>query len=377
MAISRTTLAQRGRSGGGRYGISLIELLVVVAIIGVLAALGVGAMMLLPDLARRRGTEALIVKLDKALATKLESIAQRRASLRVAAVDSFLAGGNSGRAQVIAYVRTMRQELPELFGINEAQYETYSLHLATVVLRADWNLLDLRGPQKPPFTRPTNLPTLGGPFQATSELPPGAAVFQTAVDAIVLNANFASLHRMETTRAECLYLILTNGGSTTSADEEFAPNEVGDTDGDGLMEFVDKWGHPIQFFLWPTHHLEQQPAGGAQSNSADPNQLLGDTAWVQSSSLRFAYEYLFHWVTPGGPNGGANQLSRSYPALPLIVSAGEDEQFGLEREPGGDGVAGTDDDGQFLGRASPILNQQHPEFGKNRDNIDNHALRAR
>jgi prepilin-type N-terminal cleavage/methylation domain-containing protein len=61
-------------------------------------------------------------------------------------------------------------------------------------------------------------------------------------------------HKHITARAEMLYALLVEGsgplGSVFSADE-FTSKEVQDTDGDGLPEFVDAWGQPIQFFRWP------------------------------------------------------------------------------------------------------------------------------
>ncbi len=51
-----------------------------------------------------------------------------------------------------------------------------------------------------------------------------------------------------------LYALLVEGrgplGSVFSRDD-FTDREVQDTDGDGLPEFVDAWGQPLQFFRWP------------------------------------------------------------------------------------------------------------------------------
>ena len=65
---------------------------------------------------------------------------------------------------------------------------------------------------------------------------------------------FKANHTHATARAEMLYAILVEGagpwGSVFSRDE-FTDREVQDTDGDGLPEFVDAWGQPLQFFRWP------------------------------------------------------------------------------------------------------------------------------
>ena len=61
-------------------------------------------------------------------------------------------------------------------------------------------------------------------------------------------------HVHKTARSEMLYAILVEGrgplGSVFSRDD-FTDKEVQDTDGDGLPEFVDAWGQPLQFYRWP------------------------------------------------------------------------------------------------------------------------------
>ena len=59
-----------------------------------------------------------------------------------------------------------------------------------------------------------------------------------------------------------LYAILVEGtgpwGSVFSRDD-FTDREVMDTDKDGLPEFVDAWGQPLQFFRWPVlYHSDLQ-----------------------------------------------------------------------------------------------------------------------
>ena len=49
--------------------------------------------------------------------------------------------------------------------------------------------------------------------------------------------------------AECLYLIVTLAGGE-DARRSSPPDEVADTDGNGLPEFIDGWGRPIFFLRW-------------------------------------------------------------------------------------------------------------------------------
>lgn len=63
-------------------------------------------------------------------------------------------------------------------------------------------------------------------------------------------------HKMETESAALLYWILTSSeifGVAPVDESEFSSSEIRDTDGDGLMEFVDGWGRPLRFYRWPDH----------------------------------------------------------------------------------------------------------------------------
>jgi hypothetical protein len=69
-------------------------------------------------------------------------------------------------------------------------------------------------------------------------------------------------HKHNTARSEMLYALLVEGagpwGAAFSRDD-FSDKEVQDTDGDGLPEFVDGWGQPLQFFRWPVlYHSDYQ-----------------------------------------------------------------------------------------------------------------------
>ena len=51
--------------------------------------------------------------------------------------------------------------------------------------------------------------------------------------------------------AECLYLIISGGlADNTMAGEQISANDIGDADGDGMLEFHDAWGNPIHFIRW-------------------------------------------------------------------------------------------------------------------------------
>lgn len=93
-----------------------------------------------------------------------------------------------------------------------------------------------------------------------------AAQIQTARDAFVASSG------AENVNSELLYFALTEGtvlGEATSAADQFRDSEVKDTNGNGYLEFIDGWGNPLRFYLYPTRLI--RPDGW--SVSADGMQL--------------------------------------------------------------------------------------------------------
>ena len=173
-----------------------------------------------------------------------------------------------------------------------------------------------------------------------------------------------------------LYALLVEGqgplGSVFSADE-FTDREVRDTDGDGLPEFVDAWGEPLQFYRWPILYrsnlqkgLSATPGSRAricgpiearEQNPLDPNQQLVAPSWWSANPASPAHatslEYQGPCVSnplpsPGGaacscgPDDAAEcarsgiadrptHQRRAYFTKFLIVSSGPDRELGIGR----------------------------------------------
>jgi hypothetical protein len=181
-----------------------------------------------------------------------------------------------------------------------------------------------------------------------------------------------------------LYAVLVEGlgplGSVFTRDD-FRDNEVQDTDGDGLLEFVDAWGEPLQFYRWPIFYYGQGlpaptsfPSGSQRGylpyltlqdprdkDPLDPNQQLIAPAWWSSgynstsgpfggtaplSGGAILFQQMFHSLTdPAVGNLGAiNQPNamlwdrgvtfyqrRAFYYRPLILSAGPDKTPGVMR----------------------------------------------
>ena len=194
-------------------------------------------------------------------------------------------------------------------------------------------------------------------------------------------------HNPKTARSEMLYALLVEGqgalGSLFTRDS-FTDREVKDTDGDGLPEFIDAWGEPLQFFRWPIYYIDSDlspvdPIIGAglnnpslfqrgflpyasgafdlrQQNPLDPSQLLVGPAWWGNlvNSLGFyggtansigcsssAMEFQFQFFSLTDPNfaAGAGTAAwdrsgqtarRAYFSKFLIISSGPDKTLGID-----------------------------------------------
>jgi hypothetical protein len=203
-----------------------------------------------------------------------------------------------------------------------------------------------------------------------------------------------------------LYAVLVEGvgplGSVFNRDD-FTDREVKDTDGDGLPEFVDAWGQPLQFFRWPLmYHTDTQrgvvidyadlttapPTTYAaelinppyrtvfearEQDALDPNQQLMAPAWwsgggganayspfaglapavsnLGGSGGAQAFEYFFHRLTDPVSHTGASAFywdrglnfpsRRAFFTKPLIVSSGPDKELGIFLFANGSALNGT------------------------------------
>ena len=115
--------------------------------------------------------------------------------------------------------------------------------------------------------------------------------------------------------AELLYMIVMRDCENA---EQFRSDEIGDFDGDGLMEFHDAWGHPIRFIRWPAGFVPD--TDGDPKNDADTRLQSGDPTKDRN---------------PFDTTGVATDAFR---LVPLIYSAGPDGIFDINI---GKGATGT------------------------------------
>lgn len=150
--------------------------------------------------------------------------------------------------------------------------------------------------------------------------------------------------------AECLFLVISRGAREPGAVEAFRQDEIGDTDGDGALEFRDGWNQPITFFRWAPGF--SSPQSFQQFANASTHHDPFDLQRVD-------------------PDG--------YALVPLIVSLGPDGLIGLNDVP----AAAWSQLAQSAPKLQSIVNLMSPQLGSVAnassvaDNITNHDLNTR
>ncbi len=286
-----------------RTAFTLVEMLVTVTVIAILAGMVMGALRFGRREAREARTAATITKLDRIIMQKYESYMTRRVPIRI---PPRTPPQQAAQMRLQALRDLMRMEMPER-----------------------WN--DVRGDPVSGIQRPALSVAYFALFQD--------ALSRAGEEKVGLNSH-----------AECLYLIVMTG--TSSAREQFSESEIGDTDGDGLMEFLDGWGKPIYFLRWaPGFTSESTIQSGDPVNDHDPL----DVRNVDPPAFR-----LVPLIYSGG-----NDNSRYDPIT------GQNEHYDIN----------TGQNVQFNGDpyADPSIGapmDKHGDGMNHYDNITNHAIRS-
>jgi prepilin-type N-terminal cleavage/methylation domain-containing protein len=230
---------------------TLIELLVTITIIAILTGMVFGGLSMVRETAAAAATRATIAKLNNIIMRRYESYATRRVPVNLTG----LAPSKATQDRLYAIRDLIRMEMPDR--------------------------------QSDIDDNPITLPNSGAsiPRPALSKL---YQMYITKAGTSVGPPCF---------EAETLYMIVSQG--SPEAMEQFSQAEIGDTDKNGLPEFLDGWGNPIFFLRWA-------PAFSQYSD-------------IQQADVAKCHD----------PFDPRRFDSNAFRLVPLIYSAGPDGKYGI------------------------------------------------
>jgi prepilin-type N-terminal cleavage/methylation domain-containing protein len=297
-----------------RKAFTLIELMVVVVIIVMLAMLASTAYFGAMQSAREVRTIGIIAKLDAAISDIYETY-----EFRFEHIENAL--DPSSRSAFDSNLTSMSEvDLTKLK--RKLMYDLMRMEMPSTRQEA----------LEPPSTSIT--------IQSVNYRLANSAVQQVYHDIINSAGASSSTPSFATESAELLYLIIAN--LDPEALENFTASEIGDTDGNGLSEFIDGWGRPIAFLRFAPGFIDtdRQPdvkkivsslsstALDTHSETFDVIQVLtGISVDTTNSAIINAKDLIVSkWQDPFDPdmlNG------ESWFLYPVVVSAGRDGKFGV------------------------------------------------
>ena len=221
-----------------RRAYTLVELLITIAIIGIMAWMIMFALFSAQEQAKVQKTRALITRLDSIIQTRYEGYRTRRVPI------------------------TMPPP-PKPTDANYAtEFPVYLYKIGKRKLDCLHDLMRLELPER--WSDILDPPVIPG-----MKVPSSTVAYQNRWQAVTgsLSPNPA---KNEHQGAECLYLIVMEAVAQEGDSRDvFRPDQTGDVDGDGFREFIDAWGQPIRFLRWAPGIVSQRQMSLVQFKTDD------------------------------------------------------------------------------------------------------------
>lgn len=294
-----------------RHGFTLVELLVVISIIALMSGMFMVAYRGAALESSNQKTVSTLTKISEVLNSRMEEYSSYPVTY-VMPIPSI------ATSFVPSETTTLLLERARLLSLRDIILTEMPDHPDDIKWTAGWM------PGKDPMkTLPTGLgsPTTGYAYAKAVETSRAIRIKQRV--SVMGPFGYVPIAGWETTNAnaELLYLIVEDSSlNGTSAIELFGKSEIGDSDGDGLHEFLDAYRKPIQWIRWPAGF----PGVAAyHPDLLDPNLSASNVASDPLDRMRADPGYSVN--APPAPPG--NNLPKAG-MFPLVVSPGPDGVFG-------------------------------------------------
>jgi prepilin-type N-terminal cleavage/methylation domain-containing protein len=291
-----------------RNAFTLVELLFVIVVIGLLAGMTSIAVSGVTNTANIARTKGIVAFLNDVVMTKYESYKTR--PLPVIVPPSL--SGEAARVRLLMIRDLMRMEMPD----RKVDVTSEPMLVTAAVKPVIFNNANEFDDTQPLQKRIVDW------FQGNADVPSELAGYRDRVPLPDLVANPSAGRYDAWTRewesAEALYLIV----STTFIDgipaiEGIPSSNIGDEDGDGMLEIQDAWGTPIGFIRWPVDYVDSV---GFELTDDEMDPFKVDFGFLAPNAPEAA---------TGLTNADGSTRRAPFSLRPLVVSAGPDREFDL------------------------------------------------
>lgn len=331
-----------------RPSFTLLELLAVIAIIGILTGMVMYTLAGAQRDASIAKTQATVRKLNDIMLSRWEEFRYRAVKINIPAsfLDPYklpdgqlqtpVSAREGARIRMIILRDLMRMEFPDRYSDILFTPSRYTVAAYTADNGPPYNDTNNDAALNPPVDR--DVPGVynnfrkrmvvngsGVPLPITTVPYPGTS----GVAALgVLRSGISTAYES----AELLYqIVATLNYNGSNGLEYFSPSEIGDFDEDGMPEFIDAWGRPIQWLRWP--------AGYGLVDSATVQAELGRVPTIQDIEARRPSDWMLNDLSVPDPLDPLHTdwrwslskfTQKPWLLVPLIASAGPDGTFDIQ-----------------------------------------------
>jgi len=323
-----------------RPGLTLVELLVSISLITVVSSMFLVAYRAAATEASNMRTQSTIRKISEVLVSRMQEYENYPISFRPPLPNNI-------NFTASADTPTILRERLRVLGLRELMCLELPDHPDDIKWTASWypilrelDLLNLNeSPTSPDYGFPkTKIRRSGLKFKDGTDINPVAITSSGKARKILQRLSAPKTRPNDDPKpidgwerfnanAELLFLAVEDSTINGSpAIELFGKTEIGDTDGDGLNEFIDAFGRPLRWLRWPT--------GLADVNRVHPDLLDPILYDPQTRSYRGSDDAFDRMRSDPGYSKAFTQktLSPDVGTFPLVASAGPDGRFGMRFE---------------------------------------------